>query len=104
MLSVWCSIAAVLSAVRLFEEVGRRKKKEKRKSRKGEKEQLRGRDLKVKKKRRKKKKKRKKEKKKKRKLAIQNSVLTLTSMHFSNSVRFKLSLLYTRQKKKKKIF
>ena len=66
MLSVWCSIAAVLSAVRLFEEVGRRKKKEKRKSRKGEKEQLRGRDLKVKKKggRKKKKKKRKKEKKK----------------------------------------
>ena len=40
----------MLSAVRLFEEVGRRKKKEKRKSRKGEKEQLRGRDLKVKKK------------------------------------------------------
>lgn len=63
MLSVWCSIAAVLSAVRLFEEVGRRKKKEKRKNRKGEKEQLRGRDLKVKKKGGRKKK-RKKEKKK----------------------------------------
>jgi hypothetical protein len=69
-----------------------KEKREKRKL-KGRKEQGRRRDLKLKKKKEEK-------KKEKRKLAIQNSVLILTSTHFSNSVSFKFSLLYTRKKKK----